>query len=85
MGNLINQVKNSWVLERHPKGALAVTRMLDVLERNYRRWETRAVDPGWEPLGIFPTIEGARAGELELKRRYKEFNHEGHKESHEGD
>lgn len=70
MTNMMGQVKNLWVLERHPKGALACTRMLDVLERNYRRWEAREKDAGWEPLGIFPTLETAQEGERTLKRRY---------------
>ncbi len=68
--NLMKKVKNLWVLERHPKGALAVRPLMDVLERNYQRWETRAQDPGWEPLGVFPTLESGQEGERTLKRRF---------------
>lgn len=68
--SLMDQVKKLWVVERHPKGALAVCSLMDVLERNYRRWKERAQDPGWETLGVFPTIEAAQEGERELKRRY---------------
>ncbi len=71
--NLMKKVKNLWVLERHPKGALAVRPLMDVLERNYQRWATRAQDPGWEPLGVFPTLESGQEGERTLKRRYAEM------------
>lgn len=70
MPNLMDQVKNLWVLERHPKGGMAVRQMLDVLERNYQRWETREGGENWEPVGLFPTLEAAQEGERTLKRRY---------------
>jgi hypothetical protein len=46
---------------------------MDVLERNYGRWERMEKDAGWEVLGLFKTLDAARAAELDLKRKTAEL------------
>lgn len=65
-------VQALWAVERHPKGAIACLQLMDVLERNYKRWEREEKEAGWEILGLFSNSEAGLEYIRNMKNEVKE-------------
>jgi len=65
-----------WYVEWSPLGAFRAVKVEDAHYRNHQAMkECKAV--GYEPIGLFPSLESALNQVRELKRMRKEQRHEG--------
>jgi hypothetical protein len=65
-----------WYVEWSPLGAVRAVKVEDAHYRNFQAFKDR-VAVGYEPVGLFPTLETAMEHVRDLKRMKREQKHDG--------